>query len=141
MPVHRVKFGLRRTAEEPMVCTLTWPNGVVQRITNVDIPPTDVDRLGFGKWQVRKCVGQDVAKQCVVELPEEHVLLDETGAPWQWTFDAQPIKAPITITVPDGWGLTMGSVGIGTVLFPLCKTNLFTGVAEEVHALGSVVFP
>ncbi len=128
MPVNVVNFRLRRTAAEPMTATIDFYGGEGLLIQNVVIPPTDVHRKGLLHWEVDPCVGE--GEGIKVELPAEPVLFDLHS----FSMVAQAITAKVTLTLADG------SVGVGTVLFPDCKTDLLTGIAEAVTAVGSVVF-
>ncbi len=138
MPVSVVNLRLRRTAAEPMTATIDFEDHTGLLIQNVVIPPTDVHRKGLLHWEVDACVGIGgfvnngvIGDYITVELPAEPVLFDLHS----FSMVAQAITAKVTLTLADG------SVGVGTVLFPDCKTDLLTGIAEAVTAVGNVVFP
>jgi len=133
MAVFPVSRKLRRTAAEPMTANLTWPDFTGIMIYPVLIPATDVHRKGMLHWQVDACIGagQDASgNSIVVNLPVEPVLFNLT----HFDMEAQPITAPVTVTLADG------RVGTGSVVFPICRTSLITGIAEAVIAQGSVEF-
>jgi hypothetical protein len=133
MKVSPINGRLRRTAAEPMTCTITDGGASKTFGQKVVISSTDVNRVGLGRWMVRACVGSteglapDGLPLVQVSLPEESVLFD----PADFTMDAQPIVAPVS-----AWW--QGRRWKGAVTFPLCKTNLLTGIAQPVTAEGEV---
>lgn len=131
MKVRRVGLGLRRTAVEPMTCDIQFADHTGLLIRNVNIPETDVHRQYLFHWLVDACVGsgQDEGGNRVeVRLPAEPVVLDLTDL----CMVAKEITAPVTVTLADG------SVGLGSVVFPDCRTDLLTGIAESVTATGTI---
>ena len=134
MPVSAVNLKLRRTAAEPMTATIDFADGTVLIIQNVIIPPTDVHRKSILHWQVDACVGEGkdlLGNRIEVHLPIEPVLFDLAT----FSMIAKAITAPVTLTLANG------QVATGSVVFPDCHTNIMTGVAEAITAVGRVEFP
>lgn len=129
MKVSVISGTLRRTDAEPMTASIGLPNNAILCL-NVIIPPTYVRWQRLLTWQVDACVGQgsNESAAVVVSLPPEPVV-------WQfYTMVAKAITATVAIT------LASGRTGIGTVVFPDCPINLFTGTAAAVQAQGSIAF-
>ena len=125
--------GHKRTAAEPMVATIKFPDLGELVIPNVVIPPTEVVRIRPWYWQVAPCVGvgEDKAGNSIsVFLPAEQVLFDLR----KMTMVAQAITAVVGLMLASDEHWT------GYVVFPDCPTNLLARpeTAEAVTAVGTL---
>ncbi len=139
MPIYKINNRLRRTAAEPMRVTLIWPDGMQKVISNVTIPPTDVNRLSLGHWVVEACEAHGEQDGLAIHfwLPAEDVLLDlnalfHTGHIY---MVAQQMTASVYLNIESEH---LG--GTGSVIFPNCKTDVMAAqpTAEALIATGEL---
>lgn len=130
MPVTRVGFRLRRTAAEPMQATISFQSqeGMIVNISRVVIPPTFVRWQNWLSWAVDACEGDGAENgyRLLDKLPVEPVLLEG------FSMVAKAMDTDCTLWTPDG------RVFRGSMHYPDCPTNIFTGIAPAVTAKGKL---
>lgn len=131
MLITRDGDGLKKTAAEPMVATITLQDTTLT--IPIMIPPTLVKRKSMFQWMVDACTafGADVEENVLtVDLPEEPTVFDVQTM----TLTAKSITANGTLV------LSNGQIGQVIIVFPDCKVDLFPLQAEAITALGSITF-